>query len=256
MKIIIYLLFTAATVSASFSQIGINTDNPQQLFHLDGASSAATTNPATGIISAVQAADDVVVNSRGNVGIGTNSPSTKLHVASGSIKIEDGSQANRKVLISDADGYASWASISGTWFAGLYGGSLPATQTPVTVRQVVNFPMAVISSITEGVIDKTYGYIVVPFTGYYKLLLSSWFSNMYTAYPAGTLYVAYPWVYVNGVAKFQPHVVGLSHMYGVYPTFIQFMKLNAGDVITLWNASSLPYTNAMNDVILIVEFMQ
>ncbi len=44
-----------------------------------------------------------------NIGIGTNSPTAKLEV-NGTVKITDGSQAAKKVLTSDANGNASWAS--------------------------------------------------------------------------------------------------------------------------------------------------
>jgi len=43
----------------------------------------------------------------GNVGIGTSTPDTTLHIA-GAIKIVDGSQGSGKVLVSDANGVASW----------------------------------------------------------------------------------------------------------------------------------------------------
>lgn len=43
----------------------------------------------------------------GDVGIGTTSPSEKLHVA-GSIRMVDGTQGTDKVLTSDANGVASW----------------------------------------------------------------------------------------------------------------------------------------------------
>lgn len=46
----------------------------------------------------------------GNVGIGTNAPTTKLHVNSSSpaVRIVDGTQGAGKVLTSDANGNASW----------------------------------------------------------------------------------------------------------------------------------------------------
>lgn len=44
----------------------------------------------------------------GNVGIGTNTPDEKLHVA-GSLKLEDGTEGANKILVSDASGVSSWA---------------------------------------------------------------------------------------------------------------------------------------------------
>lgn len=56
------------------AQIGINTENPKTLLHIDGASTPATANPPTGNITAAQAADDIVVTNQGSVGIGTITP--------------------------------------------------------------------------------------------------------------------------------------------------------------------------------------
>lgn len=52
------------------------------------------------------------LGNNGNIGIGTNSPSAKLHLA-GTFMLVDGSQGNGKVLTSDANGVASWQTPSG-----------------------------------------------------------------------------------------------------------------------------------------------
>jgi hypothetical protein len=51
--------------------------------------------------------EQLIVNSAGNVGIGTTSPTAKLEVA-GNIKITDGTEGLNKILTSDATGLATW----------------------------------------------------------------------------------------------------------------------------------------------------
>ncbi|CAM2885487.1 hypothetical protein DRF59_08065 [Chryseobacterium flavum] len=90
-----------------FSQVGINTPNPQGSFHVDGAKD----NVSTGVPTIVQQSNDFTVLSNGNVGVGTVTPSNKLDIRSttnGALKIVDGTQGNAKVLTSDANGVATW----------------------------------------------------------------------------------------------------------------------------------------------------
>jgi hypothetical protein len=57
-----------------------------------------------------------VIDASGNIGAGTASPSTKLHVfstTSGAVRIVDGTQQNGYVLTSDANGIATWQASSG-----------------------------------------------------------------------------------------------------------------------------------------------
>lgn len=87
-----------------FSQVGINTTNPQGILHVDGKSSTATTNPTTGTPTAVQGSDDFVITSSGSVGIGTSSPNAsailELNVANGSKK---GFLGPKVALVSNTD---------------------------------------------------------------------------------------------------------------------------------------------------------
>jgi hypothetical protein len=70
----------------------------------------------------------------GNTGIGTTTPTHKLHVA-GNVRIVDGTQGNGKILTSNATGVASWQS------AGIDNvvGVLSGTGVNIAYNQTVNF---------------------------------------------------------------------------------------------------------------------
>lgn len=61
------LLFASIIASA---QVGINTSNPQNILHVDGAKD----NPATGAPSTLQQSNDFIVTASGSTGIGTTTP--------------------------------------------------------------------------------------------------------------------------------------------------------------------------------------
>ncbi|WP_185126881.1 hypothetical protein [Chryseobacterium lactis] len=82
------LLLGLAISAMAHSQVGINTPNPQGIFHVDGGKD----NPATGIPTPVQQANDFTITPTGSVGIGTILPD-----ASALLDINtDGLAANKK----------------------------------------------------------------------------------------------------------------------------------------------------------------
>ncbi len=78
MKKLLFLTFIAISVCV-FSQVGINTENPQAIFHVDGAQD----NPSTGIPATIEQVNDFVVTQDGNVGVGIVNPVDKLEITSG-----------------------------------------------------------------------------------------------------------------------------------------------------------------------------
>ena len=98
----------------SYSQVGINTANPQGIFNIDGGKD----NPTIGSgHTAAQQLNDFTVLASGNTGIGTTVPDTKLHIVTDTsttnpnptgFKLVDGNQKAGKVLMSDDNGVGTW----------------------------------------------------------------------------------------------------------------------------------------------------
>ncbi|MDK7374319.1 hypothetical protein QP519_01995 [Weeksella virosa] len=75
----IIVLIVLLVAGSLYAQVGINTDNPQQLFHVDGK----IDNPPTDSPSTDQQKNDVVITADGQLGIGTTLPSESLDVNGG-----------------------------------------------------------------------------------------------------------------------------------------------------------------------------
>lgn len=94
---IILLLFINTFIVKS--QVGINTQSPQGVFHVDPQGDTSGTNSNS---------DDFIISSAGRVGIGTINPTAGLDLI-GDLRITDGTEYNRSVMTSDENGIASWS---------------------------------------------------------------------------------------------------------------------------------------------------
>ena len=99
---------------------------------------------------------------KGNVGIGTASPSTKLHIyatQSGAFQLQDGSEGVGLTLISDEYGFASWTS-STILVTGTFGTLEPPYKvyTALLTQTGTNAPVATVLE-NSVPIDITYGYV-------------------------------------------------------------------------------------------------
>ena len=124
-------ILTALLISgASFSQVGINTTNPQGIFNIDGGKD----NPTTGSAHTnAQQLNDFTVTAAGNVGIGKIDPSTKLYITTGGtattpkpsgFRLEDGNQNKNFVLTSDDNGVGTWKPVAVTRIVGILGAGI------------------------------------------------------------------------------------------------------------------------------------
>lgn len=132
-----------------FSQVGINTKNPEQIFHIDPLAN-------NNLSVANKTSDDVVITSQGKLGIGTTVPNKELEVRGNTLfagdmivndtaivsgtasaqklgintsapnatlhlantenktklRISDGSESSSNLLTSDENGYVHWQALS------------------------------------------------------------------------------------------------------------------------------------------------
>ncbi len=99
---LIFLLIVTGSLFVN-AQIGIYTESPSQLFHLDAAKNNNNAAPTSTTVI-----DDIVITKDGEMGIGTITPNAKLHL-NGSLLIQDGTQKEGYVLVStNNEGLAEW----------------------------------------------------------------------------------------------------------------------------------------------------
>lgn len=89
MKKLIILIITVISVTV-FGQVGINTQNPKQIFHVDGQKD----NPPTGNPTEADQLNDVVITENGQIGVGKISPTEKIDVKGNIALSSDGNEAS------------------------------------------------------------------------------------------------------------------------------------------------------------------
>lgn len=163
-KLILYAIFFSLPLAIT-AQVGINTTTPynNSVLHID----AKGNNTSTTTVTPAQAADDIIIDNVGRMGVGTVTPTAKLHIDSsnGSIKpirIADGSQGVNKYLFSDTEGRATWK-------------DKPMPNGVVYYsRTVRDFPRNVNTELPAEVNSKGYSRITIPSAGNYVFTLRWW----------------------------------------------------------------------------------
>ena len=250
----------AAAAQTQPASVGIQTENPQGVLHIDGGATAA------------QPSDDVVIDASGRLGAGVLAPAAKVDsraaAPGGALRIQDGTQGNEKVLTSDADGAAAWAPQlkmpgSRQWFAFLSTSAEAGHNSRRTnsMHPVVGYSGSYISS-SLGSANPTTGTITVPFTGRYLVTCNTWFLSrvirrswgrliLYVAPGGGSTQIP-RWT----LSAWGGHGDDNSHA-GTGPFFSNMLELEAGDALSLTLDATLNINAHASGVLFFnVEFIQ
>lgn len=176
------LLLGIFSFGISHAQVGINTQNPQGIFHIDGKSDNSSVPTVT------QQLNDFVILSNGNVGIGTLNPSAKLVIEDGAtaanpksvLKIVDSNVKKDRVMTAiNSNGEATWQDYE---YQGKIGQvysttSLPAQTFPAAITAINGWSFT------------------IPEEGYYAFDVRWWAT--YSAVTSGAVAVTATHFYLN-----------------------------------------------------------
>lgn len=156
------IIVACALVSfgVSFAQVGVNTANPQGIFHVDGAKD----NNATGTPTAAQQLNDLVVTIAGNVGVGTTSPTAKMEINSGTANTSGLRLSNLTTAspVSNATGQAIGVDLSGNIVTYPNPTPVSVTTTEVAPTTFTAFNVTGPPALLETVVPGTEQTITIP----------------------------------------------------------------------------------------------
>lgn len=152
-----------------FAQVGINTITPAGIFHLDGKQD----NTSPGGLIPAHTINDFIIDSNGNVGIGTITPQARLDIQAdtlyGAFRMVDGTQKSGRVLMADSNGNAFWGMTKGG------GGIMASLETPAIYGGTTNVPISF--NETTGLAATTSISITLPGTYAFMIRWTAFYHN-------------------------------------------------------------------------------
>jgi phage terminase large subunit-like protein len=244
-RLILLLCLLSGIFTEAGSQeaaVGVNTENPQGILHID----AASNNNPTGAVSAAQATDDVLIDADGQFGAGLAQPAAKVDIYAdtpgGALRVQDGTQADGRALTSlDSHGVAAWQPLPQApgrrqWCAfltqsvgvGSNSGRTNNTHPYISYNSQQIYPEGLGSG------NKTAGTVTVPFTGKYLISVSAYFlSQVQAPYWGRIILYVTPKGSSAQTVRWTPSAWGNSTSASIGPFFPAILELTEDDTVSL-----------------------
>jgi hypothetical protein len=165
------------------------------------------------------------IKGNGNVGIGTTTPAATLDV-NGQVKISGGSPGDGKVLVSDANGIASWSNSSINTGAFAYSSGGTPQLIPTSTSIVMAFPAIFVAGNNYSTVDNSY---TCPTAGFYHFDMQLTFRTINPYAGDKQLVIG---LYVNGGSVWSPPYLLRSSAVDDTFQFSFSTPLGAGDKVT------------------------
>lgn len=106
----------------------------------NSANSVLLIDPLKNTSGITGTADDVVILSNGNVGIGTHTPTTRLDIR-GTLRIADGTQSDGAFLVSDENGIGTWYDSDFIGRRVIWGTIVPTKNLTTAYQDITSVPL-------------------------------------------------------------------------------------------------------------------
>ena len=256
-KKILLLMGVFSIGIAIHAQIGINTDTPLALFHIDAKRN--TISASAGVD------DDLVVNNVGNLGLGTTTPPNKVSVYSSGtdtgLHLPNGAKSGN-TLSSDISGHAVWKEGKVQYQTVVYGsgGQIQKNSILPSFTKINTLDNILVDKVKE-IYGSAYGWdnanqqYIAPITGVYRIAYQVYFQTRQDG--EGANFRAY--LHRNGSQYIYSGIVSVTDMGSDIAAYTMgITTLNKGDIVDLRigaysSTGNIAYWSGTGHTFLIIE---
>lgn len=231
LKIIFITLFQISILTV-YSQVGINNADPKALLHIDPPSNAASGGNSNNY------SKSIIINSEGNVGVGTTEATNRLTIESASneedLHLPNGSKSGFVLRSKDREGNSYWTDGPLIFYTVMIGqGSRVTIPRSASTPKLTQFTLTGYDNVKD-IFGDEYGWdvtkqqYVVPRNGRYRISFSIYINSGTNANTTPIL----GYIFKNGQIAYDPGFITIAYNGGEAKGFLSgFAELKRGDII-------------------------